>query len=59
MTVEIRRALPDEGRRLKEIAVAAKRFWGYEPERVARYVRDSEPSPWGRIIPVLGIDLDA
>jgi GNAT superfamily N-acetyltransferase len=151
MTIEIRRARPDEGRRLKEIAVAAKSFWGYEPESVARwadqgdfsarrltelnafvaeaegravgwcsvlpmggswwledlwvepawigkgvgarlfrhaaaharslgggrleweaepnavgfyermgsrYVRDSEPSAWGRIIPVMGLDLD-
>ena len=33
-TVVIRRGSPAEGGRLKEIAVASKGHWGYEPQRV-------------------------
>jgi GNAT superfamily N-acetyltransferase len=36
-TVLIRRGRIDEGVRLKEIAIASKEFWGYEPERVREW----------------------
>jgi hypothetical protein len=60
--------------RLREIAYAAKAHWGYderlvrewaEPNAIgfyeklgARYLRDSEPSEWGRVLPVMGVSLD-
>jgi GNAT superfamily N-acetyltransferase len=47
MTVEIRRVRPDEGPRLKEIAIAAKSVWGYERERVERWADDGDFSPQG------------
>jgi GNAT superfamily N-acetyltransferase len=38
--------------------------WGAEPNAIgfyekmgARYLRDGEPSEWGRILPVMGVDL--
>jgi GNAT superfamily N-acetyltransferase len=108
MNLQIRPARPDEGERLREIAVAwaaliprgdvlwlddmwvepewigkgvgsllfrhaveratelgaATMEWDAEPnavgfyERVGgRYFRDSEPSEWGRVLPVMGIDI--
>jgi GNAT superfamily N-acetyltransferase len=33
----IRPGRPDEGERLKEIAIAAKGFWGYEPAKVREW----------------------
>jgi GNAT superfamily N-acetyltransferase len=36
-TVVIRGARPDEGLRLKEIAVASKAFWGYELDKVKKW----------------------
>jgi GNAT superfamily N-acetyltransferase len=43
---------------------ASRLEWESEPNAVgfyerlgARYLRDSEPSQWGRILPVMGIDL--
>jgi GNAT superfamily N-acetyltransferase len=85
----IRPARPDEGERLREIAIAADsmgggigtqllRFaaerarelgartmeWDAEPHAVGfyelmggRYLRDGKPSEWGRILPVMGVDL--
>jgi GNAT superfamily N-acetyltransferase len=35
--VEVQPARPEEGERLREIAVAAKGHWGYEPERVRQW----------------------
>jgi GNAT superfamily N-acetyltransferase len=34
VSIVLRAGRPDEGARLKEIAIAAKCFWGYEPDRV-------------------------
>jgi GNAT superfamily N-acetyltransferase len=45
--VSIRRARPDEGERLREIAVASKSHWGYERERVERWAADGDFSPAG------------
>ena len=47
MTVEIRSARPDEGPRLKEIAIAAKSHWGYDAESVARWADQGDFSPDG------------
>jgi len=47
VTIEIRRARPDEGPRLKEIAIAAKSHWGYDAESVARWADDGDFSPGG------------
>jgi GNAT superfamily N-acetyltransferase len=45
---------------------AARLEWEAEPNAVgfyekmgARYLRDSEPSEWGRILPVMGVDLQS
>jgi GNAT superfamily N-acetyltransferase len=45
MTIEIRRARPDEGPRLKKIAVAAKSYWGYESQSVFRWADQGDFSP--------------
>jgi len=45
--VTIRSARPDEGPRLKEIAIDAKSRWGYERERVLRWADDGDFSPGG------------
>jgi GNAT superfamily N-acetyltransferase len=45
--LKIRAARPDEGARLKEIAIAAKSFWGYERESVERWADDGDFSPDG------------
>ena len=37
MTYIILRAIPDDVERLKEIAVAAKGYWDYPPEWMARW----------------------
>ena len=44
-TVLIRRGDPDQGARLKEIAIASKRHWGYEPERVREWADQGDFSP--------------
>jgi hypothetical protein len=59
--------------RLREIAYAAKARelgavrleWEAEPNAVGfyeklggRYLRDSEASEWGRVLPVMGVSLD-
>ena len=44
-TVVIRPGDPGEGARLKEIALAAKGFWGYEPERVREWADQGDFSP--------------
>jgi GNAT superfamily N-acetyltransferase len=43
---------------------ATRLEWGAEPNAIgfyekmgARYLRDGEPSEWGRILPVMGVDL--
>jgi GNAT superfamily N-acetyltransferase len=43
--VVIRRVEPDEGPRLKEIAIASKGFWGYEPEQVRGWADQGDYSP--------------
>jgi len=39
MTYTILRATPDDATRLKEIALAAKGYWGYAPEWMARWAQ--------------------
>lgn len=43
--VAIRPAEPDEGPLLKEIAIASKGFWGYEPEQVREWADRGDFSP--------------
>ena len=43
--VVIRPGAADEGTRLKEIAIASKGFWGYEPERVREWADRGDFSP--------------
>jgi GNAT superfamily N-acetyltransferase len=38
MEVTIRRAAAGDGRRLREITIASKGHWGYDPERVRTWV---------------------
>jgi GNAT superfamily N-acetyltransferase len=45
--VQIRPAKPDEGERLREIAIAAKCHWGYDPDRVRRWAADGDFTPRG------------
>ncbi len=45
--VRIRAARPDEGELLREIAAAAKSHWGYDPERIRRWVAHGDFSPTG------------
>jgi GNAT superfamily N-acetyltransferase len=45
--VRIRPARHDEGERLREIAIAAKSHWGYEPEQVRKWAADGDFSPEG------------
>jgi GNAT superfamily N-acetyltransferase len=44
-SVLIRRADVHEGARLKEIAIASKGYWGYEPERVREWADQGDFSP--------------
>ncbi len=41
----IRAASGEEGDRLKEIAIAAKQFWGYEPDKVREWADRGDFSP--------------
>jgi GNAT superfamily N-acetyltransferase len=41
----IRRASPHEGERLREIAIASKGYWGYDPERVRDWAASVDFSP--------------
>src|SRR5262245_49296699 len=43
--VFISRADPHEGERLREIAIASKGHWGYEPERVREWAAGCDFSP--------------
>src|SRR5438093_1809076 len=43
----LRDARPDEGPRLKEIAIAAKCHWGYERERVEAWADQGDFTPGG------------
>jgi GNAT superfamily N-acetyltransferase len=43
----IRRARPGEGERLREIAIAAKAYWGYELERVVEWANGGDYSDEG------------
>jgi GNAT superfamily N-acetyltransferase len=45
--LRIRAADPHEGERLREIAVASKGYWGYEPERVRQWSALGDFSPTG------------
>jgi GNAT superfamily N-acetyltransferase len=47
VALRIRPPRPDEGERLREIAVAAKAHWGYEHEGVARWAAQGDFSPEG------------
>jgi GNAT superfamily N-acetyltransferase len=43
----IRPARPEDGERLREIAIAAKGHWGYDPEAVMRWAADGDFSASG------------
>jgi GNAT superfamily N-acetyltransferase len=43
--VVIRSARADEGMRLKEIAIAAKGFWGYKPDKVRTWADHGDFTP--------------
>jgi GNAT superfamily N-acetyltransferase len=43
----IRPAVPAEGERLREIAIAAKSYWGYDPGRVREWAALGDFSPDG------------
>jgi GNAT superfamily N-acetyltransferase len=43
--VALRGADPYEGERLREIAIASKGHWGYEPERVREWAESGDFSP--------------
>ena len=43
----IRAARPEEGERLREIAKAAKGYWGYDSEQVEAWVSEGDFSPAG------------
>jgi GNAT superfamily N-acetyltransferase len=45
--VLIRPGDENEGARLKEIAIAAKGYWGYEPDRVREWANHGDFSPAG------------
>jgi GNAT superfamily N-acetyltransferase len=47
MTITIRRPRPNEGARLKDIAIAAKASWGYELQSVLRWADDGDFSADG------------
>jgi GNAT superfamily N-acetyltransferase len=40
--VRIRSARPDEGERLRGIAIAAKSHWGYDPDQVERWAAQGD-----------------
>ncbi len=44
-SVTIRAPAPDEGLRLKEIAISAKAFWGYELDKVREWADRGDFSP--------------
>jgi GNAT superfamily N-acetyltransferase len=48
-SVRIRRARPDEGELLREIAIAAKAYWGYELERVRDWAAGGDFTPAGLV----------
>jgi GNAT superfamily N-acetyltransferase len=43
--LSLRAALPHEGDRLKEVAIEAKAFWGYDRERVESWADQGDFSP--------------
>jgi GNAT superfamily N-acetyltransferase len=45
--VVIRSPRPDEGERLREIAIASKQYWGYAQEEVVRWAAQGDFSPTG------------
>jgi GNAT superfamily N-acetyltransferase len=45
VSVIIRPGRADEGARLKEIAIAAKGHWGYEPEKVREWANQGDFTP--------------
>jgi GNAT superfamily N-acetyltransferase len=47
MDVCIRPVVPEEGARLREIAIAAKSHWGYDPVRVRDWAAMGDFSPAG------------
>ena len=47
MDVRIRPVVLDEGERLREIAIAAKRHWGYDLDRVRDWAAMGDFSPAG------------
>jgi GNAT superfamily N-acetyltransferase len=47
VVLRVRPARPDEGERLREIAIAAKAHWGYEQEAVVRWAAQGDFSPEG------------
>ena len=47
MNVHVRPARPDEGEQLREIAIAAKGHWGYEPDVVRQWAAGGDFSEQG------------
>jgi molybdopterin-guanine dinucleotide biosynthesis protein A/GNAT superfamily N-acetyltransferase len=47
LRIRIRPAHPDEGERLREIAIAAKSHWGYDLDRVRAWAADGDFTPDG------------
>jgi len=45
VNVAIRPGRADEGPRLKEMAIGAKGFWGYEPEKVREWANQGDFTP--------------
>ena len=43
--VRVRRARPDEGERLRAIAIEAKAYWGYDRDRVVAWAEQVDLSP--------------
>lgn len=46
-SVQVRPAEPDEGEELREIAIAAKSYWGYDPAWVRQWAAGGDFTPAG------------
>jgi hypothetical protein len=57
--VLIRPAHPHEGERLREVAIASKGYWGYDPEQVRQWAAAGDFSPaWLRATEVYVAEAD-
>jgi GNAT superfamily N-acetyltransferase len=45
--VHVRRVRPEEGERLREIALTSKGYWGYDPQPIDEWVAGLDVSPEG------------